>query len=102
MKNRHLDQILMCTVYVACKVLQINLTFQEIMKCYRNQPQSTSNIYRNVLLHVDKDGVEERGDLIKFYNSVYVKVIQKFANKSADGRREPLILTPLPVSIQGQ
>lgn len=32
MKNRHLDQILMCTVYVACKVLEINLTFQEIMR----------------------------------------------------------------------
>lgn len=102
MKNRHLDQIVMCTVYVACKVLQINLTFQEIMRCYRNQPQSTSNIYRNVLLDASDNGAEERGDLIKFYNSVYVKVIQnfalKFANKSTGSKGEPLILSPLPVS----
>ena len=75
-------------------------------RCYRNQPQSTSNIYRSVLLSSDAgSGGEERGDLIKFYNSVYVKVIQnfalKFATKSAAGAKsggEPLVLSPLPVS----
>lgn len=105
MKNRHLDQILMCTVYVACKVLEFDLTFQEIMRCYRTQPQSTSNIYRSVLLSikVNENGVvtEERGDLIKFYNSVYVKVIQNFALKfssNSNNIKEPLVLSPLPVS----
>ncbi len=103
MKNRHLDQILMCTVYVACKVLEIDLTFQEIMKCYRTQPQSASHIYRSVLLTScsDKNAVEERGDLIKFYNSVYVKIIQNFALKfstKSTSKDEPLVLSPLPVS----
>lgn len=115
MKNRHLDQILMCTVYVVCKVLEINLTFQEIMKCYRNQPQAVSSIYRDVLLHMpssptsenDSDGsitrnaTAERGDLIKFYNQVYVKVIQNFALKfssRSSQNRDLLNLSPLPVS----
>lgn len=109
MRNRHLDQILMCTVYVACKVLEIDLTFQEIMKCYRTQPQSASHIYRSVLLtsvsgekNIMKSTTdEERGDLIKFYNSVYVKVIQNFALKfssKSNNKGEPLMLSPLPVS----
>lgn len=110
MKNRHLDQILMCTVYVVCKVLEINLTFQEIMKCYRNQPQAVSSIYRDVLLRMPStEGIEdttntpngERGDLIKFYNLVYVKVVQNFALKfssKSNNKGELLTLSPLPVS----
>lgn len=109
MKNRHLDQILMCTVYVVCKVLEINLTFQEIMKCYRNQPQAVSSIYRDVLLRMpsqdNPDNINspngERGDLIKFYNLVYVKVIQNFALKfssKSNNKGELLNLSPLPVS----
>lgn len=77
------------------------------MKCYRTQPQSASHVYRNVRLasvgnENQTNAVEERGDLIKFYNSVYVKVIQnfalKFSSSKSNNRGEPLMLSPLPVS----
>ncbi|KAK2724085.1 hypothetical protein QYM36_002436 [Artemia franciscana] len=143
MRDRHLDQILMCTIYVICKVSKLDVSFTEIMRCYRSQPHSSSHVYRSVLLssrerpgsgaratstspnqaegNEDSNtsagprdntaGVrssstipfapsgscpptptqmagtatvypgEERGDLIKFYNTVYVKLVQDYAVK---------------------
>ncbi|KAJ7310872.1 Retinoblastoma-like protein 1 [Desmophyllum pertusum] len=55
MKDRHIDQILMCSIYVMGKVTNADLSFQNIMKCYRTQPQAVSHVYRSVLLR-GRDG----------------------------------------------
>lgn len=49
-RDRHLDQLLMCAVYVICRISNSTLKFQDIMKFYRDQPQSGSNVYRDVLI----------------------------------------------------
>nr|CAD7444289.1 unnamed protein product [Timema bartmani] len=154
MKDRHLDQILMCSVYVICKVAVKEKTFTDIMRCYRHQPQAASHVYRSVLLRkkpsadssssssVDSSEAdalkdegrerepvrssstlpatrppsapptptqmtgtfnsfesEDRGDLIKFYNTVYVQKLQSFAVKfSTNGNQsDNLTLSPLPL-----
>ncbi|XP_064888770.1 retinoblastoma-like protein 1 isoform X3 [Columba livia] len=118
MKDRHLDQLLLCAFYIMAKVTKEERTFQDIMKSYRNQPQANSHVYRSVLLksvsadaQLDKNAkqdvemreespvetggssgqsaaessseseTEERGDLIKFYNAVYVARVKSFALK---------------------
>ncbi|XP_011254212.1 retinoblastoma-like protein 1 isoform X2 [Camponotus floridanus] len=137
MKDRHLDQILMCAIYVICKLVKMEKnSFTEIMRCYRLQPQAESHIYRSVLIKKitnDADSTassnnerpednsnlvenitpptptnmagtsqnfdgEERGDLIKFYNTVYVPQVKEYANKfgSARGNVMNLSLSPLP------
>ncbi|NXP44080.1 RBL1 protein, partial [Heliornis fulica] len=136
MKDRHLDQLLLCAFYIMAKVTKEERTFQEIMKSYRNQPQANSHVYRSVLLRhtsasvlVDKKanqdvemtegsslgrsaaensselGTEERGDLIKFYNAVYVGRVKSFALKydiaNQDHVMEALPLSPFP-SIKQQ
>merc|ERR1719219_489150 len=52
MKDRHLDQIIMCSLYIICKVSgkAFDKNFTDIMKHYRNQPQASSHVYRSVLL----------------------------------------------------
>ncbi|NXU89872.1 RBL1 protein, partial [Xiphorhynchus elegans] len=50
MKDRHLDQLLLCAFYIMAKVTKEERTFQDIMKSYRNQPQANSHVYRSVLL----------------------------------------------------
>ncbi|XP_044604294.2 retinoblastoma-like protein 1 isoform X2 [Equus asinus] len=50
MKDRHLDQLLLCAFYIMAKVTKEERTFQEIIKSYRNQPQANSHVYRSVLL----------------------------------------------------
>lgn len=120
MLNRHLDQILMCAVYVICKIVGPERTFTEVMRCYRLQPQCMSHVYRSVLLSSplqptpnnnssnknhgknseSNGGKEERGDLIRFYNTVYVMKVQQFVMRfSSRGsqQNENLTLSPLPL-----
>uniref|UniRef100_A0A2K5S4X5 RB transcriptional corepressor like 2 n=1 Tax=Cebus imitator TaxID=2715852 RepID=A0A2K5S4X5_CEBIM len=141
MMDRHLDQLLMCAIYVMAKVTKEDKSFQNIMRCYRTQPQARSQVYRSVLIkgkrkrrnsgssdsrshqnsptELNKDRTsrdsspvmrssstlpvpqpssapptptrltgansdmeeEERGDLIQFYNNIYIKQIKTFAMK---------------------
>ncbi|XP_072024135.1 retinoblastoma-like protein 1 [Amphiura filiformis] len=163
MKDRHLDQLIMCAIYVVCKVTKKDQQFQEIMKCYRRQPQAKSHVYRSVLLRSRKRHSsdessdssqnsqagspdlekkeanrnphqirsastlpgnlsnscpptptkmagtcstfedEDRGDLIMFYNLVYVKKMQGFAlrfSPPSDGSTDlssAPTLSPMPV-----
>uniref|UniRef100_A0A8C9VJR1 Retinoblastoma-like 1 (p107) n=1 Tax=Scleropages formosus TaxID=113540 RepID=A0A8C9VJR1_SCLFO len=154
MKDRHLDQLLLCAVYVVSKITKEERTFQDIMKCYRSQPQANSHVYRSVLLRrrtreqasdensmeeasgceggklrvwdrvplgvpcdklashpgcvpssaaLSQDNaelVEDRSDLIQFYNSIYVLKMKSFALKyavpSIDHRAEAPPLSPFP------
>ncbi|KAK6727757.1 hypothetical protein RB195_005440 [Necator americanus] len=46
--DRHLDQNLLCIVYVVCKANKADVSFVDIMSHYRHQPQADSRIYRMV------------------------------------------------------
>ena len=92
-----------CNNYILYNINNSYLTLQH----YRNQPQAASHVYRSVLLKagavvggrentapppvcpptpgrmaasstVGQDG-EERGDLIMFYNNVFLSLVQEFA-----------------------
>ncbi|KAK4301850.1 hypothetical protein Pmani_026025 [Petrolisthes manimaculis] len=131
MRDRHMDQMIMCAIYITCKVTGHDKIFQEIMKHYRSQPQAASHVYRSVLISRSNSSQsasrseggsgqqqsslppptpsqmtgtstsfesEERGDLILFYNQVYVQQMKAFALKFRavqEGDLPPL--SPLPV-----
>ncbi|XP_059476247.1 retinoblastoma-like protein 1 isoform X2 [Neocloeon triangulifer] len=97
LRDRHLDQLIMCAIYVVCKVTSQNREFRTIMHHYRDLPQSASHVYRKVLLRRREDGSEERGDLIIFYNNVYVQHMRNFSVKFSDSANpDSLLLSPLP------
>ncbi|KAA8593604.1 hypothetical protein FQN60_009720 [Etheostoma spectabile] len=145
MRDRHIDQLLLCSVYIVSKITKEAVTFHDIMKCYRSQPQASSHVYRSVLLRCtpmeqmfgffflinhlkqvirvrvrvstaaekpnpvsgeansDQSGEEERGDLIQFYNNVYVLKMKGFALRYAthDNRTDAPPLSPFP-SVRAQ
>jgi retinoblastoma-associated protein len=84
-KNRHIDQIIMCTLYGICKLNRIEVTFRVIIEKYMKQPQANTRVYRVVLLNENATG-----DIIKFYNAVFIpsveKVIVEFKTSEADTR----------------
>ncbi|XP_053519234.1 retinoblastoma-like protein 2 isoform X2 [Artibeus jamaicensis] len=156
MMDRHLDQLLLCAIYVMAKVTKDDKSFQNIMRCYRTQPQARSQIYRSVLIkgrkkrrdsggsdsrshqnspteqkdRASRDSSpvmrssstlpvpqpssapptptrltgansdmeeEERGDLIQFYNNIYIKQIKSFAIKYSQANiAEAPPLSPYP------
>uniref|UniRef100_A0A3P9Q8A4 Retinoblastoma-like protein 2 n=1 Tax=Poecilia reticulata TaxID=8081 RepID=A0A3P9Q8A4_POERE len=152
MKDRHMDQLLMCAVYVMAKVTKEDRSFQNIMKCYRTQPQASSSVYRSVLISGRKrqasvsgdankrtggdispvpirssstllapqpdsaastptsasdrnfsSSVEEdeRGDLILFYNNVYIKHMRSFALRYSPSSPSTPPLCPYPTLRTG-
>ncbi|KAF7664249.1 hypothetical protein LDENG_00182580 [Lucifuga dentata] len=137
MQDRHLDQLLLCSVYIISKITQETHTFQDIMKCYRSQPQASSHVYRSVLVRrtsreqitdenmevdpasggesVEKANQvageanssqteeEERGDLIQFYNKVFVVKMKSFVQRYVghDNRSDAPPLSPFP-SVRAQ
>lgn len=49
MLGRHIDQNLMCCLYITLKISNTELSFHKIMQHYKLQPQASSRIYRQVL-----------------------------------------------------
>lgn len=114
MLDRHLDQMLMCSIYLICKVVGISLQFTDVMKCYRNQPQARSDVYREVLMIPDltlddikepknldnSDKREKRKDIIKFYNSIFVSKHKSLVKKlNASNESDRIVLSPIPVGL---
>lgn len=50
MAGRHLDQNMMCCLYIVAKIANVDTTFHKIIHQYRTQPQASSRIYRKVLV----------------------------------------------------
>ncbi|XP_030438093.1 retinoblastoma-like protein 2 isoform X3 [Gopherus evgoodei] len=158
MMDRHLDQLLMCAIYVMAKVTKEDKSFQNIMRCYRTQPQARSHVYRTVRIkgrrqrrrsgssdssiqqnspterskertsrdsspvmrssstlpvpqpnsapptptrltgaNSDIEEEEERGDLIRFYNNIYIEQMKEFALKySSTNATDAPPLSPYP------
>lgn len=130
-RDRHLDQMVMCSIYLYARIKRDTRTFADVMKAYRTLPQSYSHVYRSVFISrksVDQQqsqqngtnsnteggaesrrvqpgdiagvsvqhGDEERGDIIRFYNTVYITEMQSVATQFGNEEGRSLMLSPLP------
>ncbi|KAH8363641.1 hypothetical protein KR084_012589 [Drosophila pseudotakahashii] len=68
LRNRHLDQLLLCAIHLHVRLEKLRLTFSLIIQHYRRQHYFQRSVYREVDL-----GNGQSADIIRFYNSVYVK-----------------------------
>lgn len=93
MKGRHLDQMIMCSIYIFARARNLQTRFKDIMAMYRNQPQAESSIYREVL---GQDNT--RYDIIEFYNRIYVRDMQGFVLRLRGS--DDVTLSPLPVNVR--
>lgn len=93
--DRHLDQLIMCTIYGVCKAAQVapSITFNNIITKYTDifkHIKNIHNIYVAVMINAESG---ERKDIINFYNDVYIKVMKEYiiSSKSyvADGSKTP-------------
>ena len=81
--SRHLDQIILCAVYGVCKVNKVTLktvAFRDIIYHYQKQPQCREEVFWTVILQqTDPElEVQKRGDIIGFYNKVFVPRVKNF------------------------
>jgi len=81
MLDRHLDQMLMCSIYGACKATGLSIKFQDIMKHYRlindwNSTEANGSISSQIYRSIRIDDETNRGDLIMFYNQVFLRKLK--------------------------
>uniref|UniRef100_K1PLH3 Retinoblastoma-associated protein n=1 Tax=Magallana gigas TaxID=29159 RepID=K1PLH3_MAGGI len=93
LKNRHLDQIMLCSVYGICKVMEREIKFKDIIRTYSELPQASPNVYRRALI----EGCEY-DSIIVFYNRVFMHNMKNFILQFAPTRQSPT-LSPAPRNI---
>ncbi|XP_017083596.2 retinoblastoma family protein [Drosophila eugracilis] len=76
LRNRHLDQLLLCAIHMHVRLEKLHLTFSMIIQHYRRQPYAHRDVYREVNL-----GVGQTADIIRFYNTVYVKSMASYGRQ---------------------
>ncbi|XP_043724607.1 retinoblastoma-related protein isoform X2 [Telopea speciosissima] len=75
--NRHIDQIILCSLYGVAKISQLNLTFKEIIYNYRKQPQCKTQVFRSVFVEWSSTRrCGEHVDIITFYNEVFIPAVK--------------------------
>lgn len=86
--DRHVDHIIMCSMYAVCnKVNQMSwVSFREITQNYRTNIENTRTISSaevgKILLEVTIDS-DKIGDLVKFYNNVFIPSLKDFILQSS-------------------
>ncbi|KAK5934942.1 hypothetical protein CgunFtcFv8_020347 [Champsocephalus gunnari] len=49
-KDRHLDQLLMCAIYMIAKITNVKMSFKHIIHCYESQPLASRIVCKSVLM----------------------------------------------------
>ncbi|CAL5223875.1 g6466 [Coccomyxa viridis] len=95
MYGRHLDQVILCALYGVCKVNQLRqITFKDIITHYKKQAQAKNAIFRTVSIRLRPDlSVDQTGDVIEFYNAVFIPSTKAFLLQLGNGTAN---LLPLP------
>ncbi|XP_033760433.1 retinoblastoma-associated protein-like [Pecten maximus] len=73
LKNRHLDQIMLCSLYGICKVVEQEIKFKSIVQTYKDLPHSQQHVYKSALIEGDKSD-----SIIGFYNKVFMYNMKSF------------------------
>ncbi|XP_054044803.1 retinoblastoma-associated protein isoform X2 [Rissa tridactyla] len=89
MRDRHLDQIMMCSMYGICKVKNVDLRFKIIVSAYKELPNTNQETFKRVLI---RD--EQYDSIIVFYNLVFMQKLKTNILQYASNR--PPTLSPIP------
>jgi retinoblastoma-like protein 1 len=115
--NRHLDQLIMCSIYGVCRIHQNCLKpngtdekrqvlFNQIIEAYKDlnkkkgtpfnlvKPNSVSWVFVEVLLD-QADPESMKVDIIQFYNKVYLNRMKAYIIQTKQAKMDPGSKTPM-------
>lgn len=94
LKNRHLDQIIMCCIYGLCKVTEHDILFKDIVTLYREMPGAKQETCKEVYL---SEGRYE--SIIIFYNNIFMLNIKTYILQFAPQASARPRLSPMPKQV---
>uniref|UniRef100_A0A4W4EAX0 Retinoblastoma 1 n=1 Tax=Electrophorus electricus TaxID=8005 RepID=A0A4W4EAX0_ELEEL len=89
MRDRHLDQLLMSSMYAICKVKNVYLLFKTIVTAYKELPNTNQETFKHVLI---REG--QYDSIIVFYNLVFMQKLKTNILQYSSPRPPPL--SPIP------
>ncbi|CAN0381836.1 unnamed protein product [Lampetra fluviatilis] len=92
MAGRHLDQIMMCSIYAICKVHNIDLKFKTIVTAYKGMAHAQQLTFKHVLIREN-----QYDSIIVFYNLVFMQRLK--ANILQFVSPHPPTLSPIPSAM---
>lgn len=85
MKDRNMNSIIICAIYAVAKVFKIEVTFVQLLGAFESlYPESLNRTKFKISLVVEGAEVDvdkKYGNIIEFYNSVFVVVNNDFLNE---------------------
>lgn len=97
LRQRHLDQIMMCCLFGICRVVRQDIKFKDIMTVYKellhSQPES-SHVFKVILLqNGDTDSI------VGFYNKVFLPIMKNYLLQFNPARPSAPPLSPIPKGV---
>ncbi|XP_077597036.1 retinoblastoma-associated protein [Stigmatopora nigra] len=89
MRDRHLDQMMMSSIYAICRVKSVELRFKTIVSSYKDMPNTSQETFKHVLI-----GGDHYDSIIIFYNEVFMQELKTNILQYASTR--PPTLSPIP------
>lgn len=98
--NRHIDQMLICTIHGVCRNHRMNeINFSSLMNNYRNLYHETRELFERVKLNNEGS----YGNIIEFYNKVYIELMKDYLVKKINLGPPRIIglnpMSPLKASV---
>ena len=90
-RNRHIDQILMCCIFGMCRVVGIDVKFKMIVHEYKKMPHARPEVHKYVYISKDKED-----SIITFYNQVFLNEIKSYILQFSPQKSSTPQLSPLP------
>ncbi|KAL3847216.1 hypothetical protein ACJMK2_018138, partial [Sinanodonta woodiana] len=91
LKNRHIDQLMMCSLYGICRVTDNEVKFKNIVQVYSMLPHAEQQTYKTVLIEGS-----ESDSVIVFYNKVFMPDMKTYMLQFASSKMTQPNLSPIP------
>lgn len=73
LSRRHLDVLILCCIFSACRLNNFNLSFNDLIQNYRSQPQCLESCFSAIPL----DDGQKTGTIVEFYNSTFLPKLRR-------------------------
>uniref|UniRef100_A0A7S2GB36 Retinoblastoma-associated protein B-box domain-containing protein n=1 Tax=Octactis speculum TaxID=3111310 RepID=A0A7S2GB36_9STRA len=94
MRNRHVHHLVLCTTYGICKMKRLvpEVKFTTIIAKYKELRPCAKGLVHHIVLHSES----ERGDIIKFYNKVYIPTMKIVLTQFQAHCQQTIVEMPTP------
>jgi retinoblastoma-associated protein len=77
--DRHIDQLIICTIYGVCKIARIEpeLTFARIFEAYYDLNPGRERLNEHIIRHILLGPDGQQGNVINLYNQVFVPLAKQ-------------------------